>query len=65
MTPLAFTDDQLAEVLSRARLIADDTERDQYFERVADALRDRLINDDSVRHAAAVAFKKYARPRDK
>ena len=63
MTPLAFTDDQLAEVLSRARQITDDTQRDQYFELVADALRGRKLDDDTVRHAAAVVFKKYRSPR--
>jgi hypothetical protein len=61
---VSFSDDQLATVLRCARLIEDDTQRDRYFESVADALRGRVLDDRLVRYVAAAAFKKYRSPRD-
>lgn len=60
MTPLFFSDDQLAEVLRRARLIEDDTQRDSYFAQVADVLRGGPIDDNAVHRAAAAAFAPHA-----
>ena len=56
MTPLSFSDWQLAELLRLAMLIQDDRARDRYFERVALALRGRSVNDISVRVAANAAY---------
>jgi hypothetical protein len=44
MTPLGFSDWQLAEVLRLAMLITDDRARDRYFDRVAVALRGRPVD---------------------
>jgi hypothetical protein len=56
MTPLGFSDFQLAELLRLAMLIENDRARDRYFERVADALRGRAVTDMAVRVAANAAF---------
>jgi hypothetical protein len=56
MTPLGFSDWQLAELLRLAMLIENDVARDRYFERVALALRGRSVDDLSVRVAANQAF---------
>ena len=56
MTPISFSDWQLAELLRLAMLIENDRARDRYFERVAVALRGRSVDDISVRVAANQAF---------
>jgi hypothetical protein len=56
MTPLSFSDWQLAELLRLAMLIENDAAKDRYFERVAVALRGRSVDDLSVRAAANAAF---------
>jgi hypothetical protein len=56
MTPLGFSDWQLAELLRLAMLIENDAARDRFFERVAVALRGRSVNDLSVRVAANAAY---------
>jgi len=56
MTPISFTDWQLAELLRLAMLIENDRARDRYFERVATALRGRSVDDLSVRAAANAAY---------
>jgi hypothetical protein len=60
MTPLVFTDNQLAEVLRRARVIESDADRDQFFRAVADVLRDTPnIDDSAVRKAVGAAFASF------
>ena len=56
MTPISFTDWQLAELLRLAMLIENDRARDRYLERVAIALRGRSVDDLSVRAAANAAY---------
>ena len=63
MTPLNFSDEQLAELLRLAVLIENRAALDKYFEMVAQALRGRSISDLSVRVAANAAFAAMA-PRE-
>jgi hypothetical protein len=56
VSPLSFTDYQLAEILRLARQIENDAARDRYFARVAVALRGRSVDDLAVRVAANAAY---------
>jgi hypothetical protein len=56
VTPIGFSDWQLAELLRLAMLIEDDAARDRFFERTAAALRGRSVDDLSVRVAANAAY---------
>jgi hypothetical protein len=56
MTPISFSDWQLAVLLRLAMLIENDAARDRYFERVAAALHGRSVDDIAVRVACNQAY---------